>query len=134
MTTTVTVIGNMTREATLRFTPAGHAVADFGVAVNTRRREGDQWVDGDPEFYDVTAWGTLAENVAESLEKGTRVVIVGRLRFDTWQTDDGENRSKVKVTAESVGPDLRWATCEVQKTDRREAPKREAVNPGEEPF
>jgi single-strand DNA-binding protein len=134
MTTTVSVVGNLTREPELRFTPAGKAVADFGVAVNTRRKDGDNWVDGDPEFYDVTAWGTLAENVAESLEKGARVVVVGRLRYETWQTDGGENRSKVKVTAEAIGPDLRWATAEVQRTDRREAPKQEAVSFGDEPF
>ncbi len=77
MTTSVSIVGNVTREPTLRFTPAGAAVADFGVAVNTRRKEGDQWVDGDPEFYDITCWRTLAENVAESIEMtGARQVDV----------------------------------------------------------
>jgi single-strand DNA-binding protein len=144
MTTTVTIVGNCTREPELRFTPSGAALCEFGVAVNTRRKEGDQWVDGDPEFYDVTCWRELAENVAESILKGTRVVIVGKLNFRSWEADDGSKRSKISVTADSVGPDLRWATAQVIRNERRDGAVSQSksahpepaapYDPSEEPF
>lgn len=118
MTTTVSLVGNCTREPELRFLPSGVALCEFGVAINTRRKEGDQWVDGDPEFYDVTCWRELAENVSESIVKGARVVVVGKLNFRSWEADDGSKRSKISVTADSVGPDLRWATAQVTRTER----------------
>jgi len=118
MDTHVTIVGNMTRDAELRFTPAGTAVASFGIAVNKRKKDGDQWVDDGAEFFDVTCWKQLAENVAESIEKGTRVVVTGRLQQQSWETDDGQKRSKVQIVADEVGPSLRWATCEVTKTER----------------
>lgn len=143
--TTATIIGNVTRDAEVRYTASGQAVAEFGVAVNKRVKDGNDWVDGDPEFYDVTLWGTHAENFAESCPKGTRVIVVGRLQFDTWETDGGEKRSKVKVVADHVGPDLRWATASVEKIRKdddgaRPAPRRQAPAPtstydeSEEPF
>ncbi len=136
--TTVTVIGNLSRAPELRFTPSGLALATFGVAVNSRKKVGDEWVDGDPEFYDVVCWRELAENVAECLDKGARVVVVGRLSFRAWTTDGGEKRSKIEVVADEIGPSLRWATAQVTRNERRdgsetrygEPPPRAAATPG----
>lgn len=116
--TTVTVIGNMTRDPELKFTAGGVAVVSFGVAVSNRKKDGDKWVDGDPQFFEVTCWRTVAENVAESLEKGNRVVVYGRLEFSQWENKEGEKRSKVQIVADEVAPSLRWATVEVQRVER----------------
>lgn len=140
MTTAVTLIGNVTREPELKFLPSGVSLCEFGIAVNTRKKDGDRWVDGDPEFYDITCWRELAENVAESIPKGTRVVIVGKLNFRTWENDSGEKRSKVSINADEVSPSLRWATAQVSRNERsqgdggyqREAPP--ASREDEEPF
>lgn len=140
--TTVTLVGNMTRDIELRFTPSGQAVGEFGVAVNKRVKGADgQWEDGDPEFYDVTAWGTLAENAVDTLAKGSRVLVVGRLQFDTWENEAGEKRTKVKVVADHLGPDLRWATATINRNEKgatrpAAAPARHATpaDPDEAPF
>lgn len=117
----VFVIGNCTRDPELRYTPGGQAVANFGIAYNKRRRSSDgTWEDGDPAFFDVTCWGQLAENVSESVTKGTRVVVVGRLDQRSWENNEGEKRSKVEIVAEEVSPSLRWATAEVTRNERRE--------------
>jgi len=117
----VTVIGNATRDPELRYTQGGAAVVNFGLAHNHRRfnKQTDQW-DEETSFFDVTAWYDLAENVAETVSKGMRLVVAGRLNQDTWETTDGDKRSKVEIVADSVAPDLRWATAEVTKVDRRE--------------
>lgn len=134
MSTTATIVGNITRDPELRYSNAGKPVLNLSVAVTTRRKNGDQWEDGDPEYYDVTAFGTLAENAAESLEKGQRVVVVGRLNYSSWEKD-GEKRSKVKVNADELGPSLRWVTVDVRRAERRKPePKQESFDPGEEPF
>lgn len=113
------VVGNATRDPELTFSNSGQGIAKFGVAVNTRKQDaGGNWVDGDTDFFDITAFGTLAENVAETITKGTRVVVHGRLKHSTWETKDGDKRSKVEVIADEVGPSLRWATAEVKKTER----------------
>ena len=111
---TVTVIGNVTRDPELRFTPGGMAVASFGVAWNRRKQDGEEEV----SFFDITCFRDLAENVAESVAKGTRVVIFGTLQQRSWETQDGEKRSKVEILADEVAPSLRWATAEVRKNDR----------------
>ena len=111
--------GNMTREPSLKFLNGGQAVADFGLAINSRRKDASgEWVDGDPQFFDVTCFGTLAENVAESLTKGTRVVLSGKMSYRSWDADDGSKRSKVEIVADAIGPDLRWATAEVTRTEK----------------
>jgi single-strand DNA-binding protein len=117
----VTLVGNVTRDPELKFTNGGQAVADFGVAYNTRKKtsSGD-WEDGEPQFFDITCWGQLAENVAESITKGTRCVVVGRLEQRTWETKEGDKRSKVSIVAEEVSPSLRWATCEVSRNEKRD--------------
>lgn len=111
---TITVTGNITNEANLRQVGA-NPVASFGIAENNRRKRGDEWEDH-PSFYDVTVWGSLAENVAE-LPKGTRVIVTGRLEQRTWEAKDGTKRTAVEIVADEVGPSLRWATAEVTKRD-----------------
>ncbi|WP_420639608.1 single-stranded DNA-binding protein [Candidatus Poriferisocius sp.] len=118
---TVTVTGNMTRDPELRFTPGGSAVATFGLAWN-RRWQNRQTNETEEQvsFFDVTCWNTLAENVSESLVKGTRVVVSGRLEQRSWQTQEGDRRSKVEIIADEVSPSLRWASVEVIRNERRD--------------
>lgn len=118
MDNTVSLTGNTTRDPELRFTNSGMATASFGVAINSRKKVNDEWVDGDPQFFDVTCFGTLAENVSESIQRGMRVVLSGKLDFSSWETADGDKRSKVAVIADSVGPDLRWSTAVVTRTEK----------------
>ncbi|MBV6448562.1 single-stranded DNA-binding protein [Nitrosomonas sp.] len=117
---TVTLAGNITRDPELRFTPSGQGVSTFGLAVNRRwqNRQTNDWEEA-TSFFDVTCWGQLAENVAESITKGARVVVAGRLEQRSWENEEGERRSKVQVVAYEVGPSLRWATAEVTKNERR---------------
>jgi single-strand DNA-binding protein len=115
----VVIVGNLTRDPELRYTPNGAALVRFTVAVSRRTRdESGQWKDAETSFFDVTAWRTLAENIAESLTQGSRVVVVGRLRTNSWETPEGERRTKVEIEAEDVGPSLRWATAKVEKQVR----------------
>lgn len=131
MTNTVTLVGNATREPELRFTNSGQAVASFGLAFNKRRRnERGEWEDGDPAFFDITCWGQLAENVAESVAKGTRVIVTGRLDQRSWETQDGDKRSKVEVVADEVAPSLRWATAQVVRNERRDGGASRGGDPG----
>lgn len=117
----VILVGNVTRDPELRYTPGGKAVADFGIAHNTRRKNptSGEWEDGETSFFDVTCWDQLAENVSESIVKGTKTIVVGELRMDSWNDKDtGDKRTKVKVIASTVGPCLDWATCEVVRNER----------------
>jgi single-strand DNA-binding protein len=116
----VVIVGNLTRDPELRYTPNGAALVKFGVAVSRRVKDDatGQWKDADTSFFDVTAWRSLAENVAETLTQGTRVVVVGRLRTNTWETPEGERRSKVEIEAEEVGPSLKWASAKIEKQGR----------------
>ena len=111
---TVTVVGNITRDPELRFPPGGAPVASFGLAWNRRDQNGEDVT----SFFDVTCWRDLAENVAESLSKGARVVVYGRLDQRSWENQEGERRSKVEIIADEVAPSLRWATAEVTKNSR----------------
>jgi single-strand DNA-binding protein len=117
----VTITGNATREPELRFTPSGQAVANFGVAVNRRwqNRQTQEWEEA-VSFFDVTAWAQLAENAAESVAKGTRITVTGRLDQRSWETQDGDKRSKVEIVADDIAVSLRWATAEVMKNERFE--------------
>jgi single-strand DNA-binding protein len=118
---TVELIGNITRDPELRFTPSGAAVANFGLAVNRRWRnqQTNEWEE-QVSFFDIVCWRELAENVTESLTKGSRVMVSGRLDQRSWETQEGDKRSKVEVVADEIGPSLRWATAQVTKTERRE--------------
>src|SRR3989442_3543485 len=116
----ITLVGNITRDPELRFTPSGQATASFGLAVN--RVWNDRQTNERKEavsFFDIVCWREMAENTSESLQKGSRVIVTGRLEQRSWETNDGEKRSKVEVIADEVGPSLRWATAEVKKNDRR---------------
>jgi single-strand DNA-binding protein len=117
---TITITGNVTRDPELRFTGNNQAVCTFGLAVNRRwqNRQSQEWEES-TSFFDVVCWGTLADNVADSLAKGTRVIVNGRLEQRSWETQDGEKRSKVEVIADEVGPSLRWATAKAEKTTAR---------------
>ena len=116
----VDLIGNVTRDPELRFTPSGQAVATFGLAVNRRwqNRQTQAWEES-TSFFDVVCWAQLAENVAESVTKGTRLIVTGRLDQRSWETQEGDKRSKVEVIADEVGPSLRWATATVSRNERK---------------
>lgn len=139
---TVTLVGNVTRDPELRYTPNGQTVASFGLAVNRRwqNRQTQEWEE-QVSFFDIKAWAGLAENIAESIPRGTRVIVTGRLEQRSWETDNGEKRSKVEVVADEVAPSLRWATAQVQKIERDQASRptsnttaQAAAYDGEEPF
>ena len=118
----VTLVGNVTRDPELRFTASGQATATFGLAVN--RVWNDRQTNEKKEavsFFDIVCWREMAENASESLTKGARVLVTGRLEQRSWETPEGEKRSKIEVVADEIGPSLRWATAEVRKNDRRGA-------------
>src|SRR4029077_11745317 len=108
------------RDPELRFTATGQATTSFGVAVNRRwqNRQTNEWEEA-TSFFDVVCWRELADNVAESLGKGARVIVTGRLEQRSWETQEGDKRSKVEIVADEVAPSLRWATAKVEKNDRR---------------
>ncbi|HEX2048952.1 MAG TPA: single-stranded DNA-binding protein, partial [Acidimicrobiales bacterium] len=109
----VTLVGNVTRDPELRFTPSGQATASFGLAVN--RVWNDRQTNERKEavsFFDIVCWREMAENASESLAKGSRVIVTGRLEQRSWESQDGEKRSKIEVVADEIGPSLRWATAE----------------------
>jgi len=118
--TTITVIGNLTGDPELRFTPTGLAVAKFRVASTPRvmDRESGEWKDGEPLFLSCTAWRQLAENTAECLARGARVIVSGRLRQRSYETKEGEKRSVIELEVDDVGPSLRYATAKVNKMQR----------------
>ena len=145
----VTVVGNLTRDPELRFTNSGMAVARLTVAFSKRGRDGGE---ERTSFFDVVCFREMAENSAESLTKGSRVIVTGEIQQNSWENDQGEKRSKIEILADDVGPSLRWASAEVQRNERRDgdyqpnrAPSRSgggepsggggpAFNPDEEPF
>lgn len=118
----VSAIGNATREPELRFTQSGLAIAQFGLAVNRRwpsKQKPGEWEEK-VSFIDVIAWGQFAENVADCVTKGMRLIVVGRFEQNTWEDKEtGKNRSKIELVAEAIGPDLKWATATVEKNERR---------------
>ncbi len=118
--TVITVIGNLTDDPELRFTPSGAAVANFTVASTPRifKRESNSWEDGDTLFMRCSVWRQYAENVAESLVRGTRVIVQGRLKQRSYETREGEKRTVVELEVEDIGPALRYATAKVQRTQR----------------
>jgi single-strand DNA-binding protein len=117
---TVVLVGNITRDPELRFTPSGQPTASFGLAVNRRwqNRQTQEWEEA-TSFFDVVCWREQAENAAESLAKGSRVIVTGRLEQRSWENSEGDKRSKVEVIADEIGPSLRWATAQVTKNERR---------------
>ena len=124
----VSIVGNLTRDPELRFTPTGQATASFGVAVNRRwqNRQTQEWEEA-TSFFDVVCWGQLAENAAQSLSKGSRVLVSGRLDQRSWETAEHERRSKIEITADEVAPSLRWATALITRNERRDPRRRAGV-------
>ncbi len=116
----VSITGNLTRDPELRFTPSGQATTSFGVAVNRRwqNRQNQEWEEA-TSFFDVVCWGQMAENAAQSLTRGSRVLVDGRLDQRSWENQEGERRSKIEITADEVAPSLRWATVTITKNERR---------------
>jgi len=113
----VQIVGNVTRDPELRYTPSGASVTNFSIAYNRRYERNGQQVE-DVSFFDVVCWGTLADNVAASISKGLRVIVEGRLDQRSWETPQGEKRSKVEITADEVSPSLKWASVEVARNPR----------------
>lgn len=116
----VTIVGNISGDPVLRFTPSGQATANFGLAVNRRwqNKQTQEWEEA-VSFFDIVCWRELAENVAESVQKGARVIVTGRLEQRTWDDKNtGDKRSKVEIVADEVGPSLRWATAVVTKVSK----------------
>jgi len=141
---TITLVGNLTRDPELRFTTSGRGVASFGIAVGRRYQVNGEWQE-QTSYFNVTAWGQLGENAAASLTKGARVVVTGRLEQREYTTREGDKRTAIDVIADELGPLLRWATAQVERTPRTDgqgsskggsSPVGES-NPfdsGEEPF
>lgn len=118
--TVITVVGNLTDDPELKFTPSGAAVANFTVASTPRTfdRQTNEWKDGDALFIRCAAWRQLAENVAESLQKGQRVVVTGALRVRNYERQDGSRGTSVEMNVDEIGPSLRYATAKVTKANR----------------
>ena len=114
---TVTVVGNLTKDPEIRFTSSGRGNANFGLAVNRRWQQNGEWQE-QTSFFNVVAWGTLGENAAASLNRGTRVIVTGRLEQRSYETQNGEKRSIVEIVADEIGPSLRWARADVEKVTR----------------
>jgi len=116
--TTITLVGNLTADPDLRFTPSGAAVANFTVASTPRTfdRASQEWKDGEAMFINCAAWRNLAENVAESLQKGSRVIVTGRLRSRSYEGREGDRRTVFEIEVDEIGPSLRYATAKLTRT------------------
>ncbi len=117
---TIVLVGNVTRDPELRFTPSGQPTTTFGLAVNRRwqNRQTQEWEEA-TSFFDIVCWRELAENASESLRRGSRIIVTGRLEQRSWETSENEKRSKVEVVADELGPSLRWASAVVTKNERK---------------
>jgi single-strand DNA-binding protein len=118
MSSGITLIGNITRDPELKQTTSGQSKVTFGVAVSRRWQQNGNWEES-TSFFDIVCWADLATNVVDSLSKGDRVIISGRLEQRSWDARDGSKRTALEVVADEVGPSVRWATAKPIKTDRR---------------
>ena len=118
--TQITIVGNLTADPELRFTPSGQAVVDFTVASTPRQYDSKsgQWRDGNALFMRCSAWNDFAENISETLRKGMRVIVQGNLVQRSYETKDGQNRTVIELRVEEVGPSLRWARAQVSRNER----------------
>jgi single-strand DNA-binding protein len=112
MSAQVTIVGNLTKDPELRFTPGGDAVANMSIAVNERVKDGNEWKDGEPSFYEVKAWRKLGEQVAETLSKGNRVIVTGKMRIEKYETKTGEMRYTTVINADEIGESIRFRSSE----------------------
>jgi single-strand DNA-binding protein len=135
---TMTIVGTVTADPELRFIPSGAAVANFTVAANERRKNKDtgEWEDGSATFIRCNVWRQHAENVAESLTRGMRVIVTGRLKQREYQTSEGEKRTVFDLEVDEVGPTLQWATAKVNKVrrDSAGAPSSSSASPADDPW
>src|SRR4051812_17411383 len=116
----ITIVGNLTRAPEIRYTSSGQANARLGIAVSRRwqNRQTNEWEER-TSFFNVVVWRDMAENISDTLTKGTRVIVNGRLEQRSWETEQGDKRSVVEIVADEIGPSLRWATAEVKRSERR---------------
>lgn len=133
----ITIVGGLTRDPELKYTQTGRPITSFSVAVSRRWKDkSDTWQE-EASYFDVDAWGDLGENIAASCVKGSRVIVMGDMRQRSYEDRNGEKRTAWSINATAVGPDLRWATCEVSRTERTK-PSNDArsTSPAinEEPF
>lgn len=133
--TQITIVGNLTADPELRYTPSGQAVTRFTVASTPRfhDKESGEWKDGDPLFLSCDIWRQAAENVCETLTKGMRVIVQGRLRQRSYETREGEKRTVYEVMADEVGPSLKYASAKVTRTER-DKPRASSGQPAEDPW
>jgi len=129
--TNITIIGNLVNDPELRYTPSGQAVATFRVASTPRHldKAANEWKDGESLFLSCNVWRQAAENVAESLQRGMRVVVVGRLKQRSYETKGGDKRTVYEIEVDEIGPSLRNASAKVTKTSRSSAPAAAAEDP-----
>ncbi|MSO59608.1 MAG: single-stranded DNA-binding protein [Ilumatobacteraceae bacterium] len=113
----ITLVGNLTRDPELRFTPTGRGVASFGIAVGRRYQVNGEWKE-DTSYFNITAWGQLGENASATLSKGMRCVVSGRLEQREYTNREGEKRTAIEVVADEIGPSLKWATAQVERNPR----------------
>ena len=125
---TVTIVGNLTADPEVRMTDGGATLAEIRIAQNKRKRNSDgSWEEGDPMYFQGTVWNEMAENAAASLQKGMRVIVVGRLNYRSWETQDGQNRSKVVIAIDEIAPSLLWSKATVERTYGNSASSSEPV-------
>src|SRR3954451_10946104 len=134
--TPITVVGNLTADPELRFTPSGAAVANFTVASTPRTfdRQSNEWKDGEALFLNCSVWRQAAENAAESLTRGMRVIVSGRLKARSYETREGEKRTVFEIDVDEVGPSMRYATAKVTKTSRSGGGQGFQSGGGEDPW
>lgn len=131
----ITITGNLTKDPELRFTSSGVAVADFSIAVTPRtyNKQTQEWEDGDPQFYRCSLWRDAAENAAETLRKGMRVIATGRVSLRSYETRDGQQRSELALQVDEVGPSLRYARAQVTKAPTGSAQPAQQYTPQAQP-
>ena len=114
---TVTIVGNLTADPEVRVTDSGATLAEIRIAQNKRKRNSDgSWEEGEPMYFQGTVWNDMAENASSSLQKGMRVIVVGRLNYRSWETQEGQNRSVVDIAIDEIAPSLRWARANIERT------------------
>ena len=134
--TTITVVGNLVDDPELRFTPSGAAVANFRIASTPRTfdKQSNEWKDGEALFLSCSVWRQAAENVAESLSRGMRIVVQGRLKARSYETREGEKRTVFEIDVDEVGPSLKYATAKVTKTTRSGGQSSGGYGGGDDPW
>lgn len=134
--TNITIVGNLTTDPELRFNPSGHAVANFTIASTPRTfdRNRNEWVDGETLFLRASIWKEAAENLAESLTKGTRVIVTGKLKSRSFETKDGDKRTVIELEVDEIGPSLKYAAAKVTKRGNNGGQQQTRPAPQQDPW